>query len=97
MSFWSKLFPCRGCEAREAELDRASVRLAWFERQLDMQNRRLIEIADPRSNERLVQADRLDKRPIIAGPRADPNAGSIRLPGTEPPPPTDWEVDAEGA
>jgi len=92
MSLWTKLFSCRGCDAREAELQRKESQLRWFERQLDLQNRRLVEIADPRANERVVQADRLERKPILAGPRAAPDAG-IRLPGTEPAPIPDWEVD----
>jgi len=96
MSLWTKLFPCRGCEAKDAELERKEKQFRWFEGQLDAQNRRLVEIADPHANERVVQADRLSRKPIFAGPRADPNAG-IRLPGTEPAPPPTWEVDPEGA
>ena len=91
---WPKLFPCRGCEARDAELERAGKTLQWFESQLDQQNKRLIEIADPHANERVVQADRLKDRPILRPPRADPSAGLI-LPGTEPAPSPDWEVDPE--
>jgi hypothetical protein len=94
MSLWTKLFPCRGCEARDAEIARLERQIVWFEGQVNLQNRRLVEIADPRANERLVQADRLERKPILAGPRADPNAG-IRLPGTEPAPPPTWEVDSE--
>ncbi len=93
---WPKLFPCRGCEARDAELERIGKTLQWFESQLDQQNKRLIEIADPHANERVVQADRLGKKPILRPPRADPSAGLI-LPGTEPAPRPDWEVDDEAS
>ena len=95
MSFWSKLFPCRGCEAKDAELARREGQLRWFESQMDRQNKRLVEIADPHAEERVVQADRLSRKPIFAGPRAAPYAGT-RLPGTEPAPTPDWEVDPEG-
>ena len=87
------LFTCRGCEARTSEILRLEARLEWFEDQIDRQNKRLLEIADPRINERLVQADRLDRRPVTAAPRAAPDAPL--LPGTEPAPPPPWEVDAE--
>jgi hypothetical protein len=88
------LFGCRGCEAKSAEIRRLGEQLKWFEEQVDRQNRRLLEVADPRINERLVQADRLDRRPVTAAPRAAPDAPL--LPGTEPAPPPAWEVDVEG-
>jgi hypothetical protein len=92
MSFWSKLFPCRGCEARDAELERVQKSLRWLEGQVENQNKRLVEIADPHAEERVVQADRLGRKPITPPRRADPDAG-LRLPGTEPAPLPDWEVD----
>jgi hypothetical protein len=87
------LLSCRGCEAKNAEILRLEARLKWFEDQIDRQNKRLLEIADPRINERLVQADRLDRKPVTAAPRAAPAAPL--LPGTEPAPESPWEVDAE--
>jgi hypothetical protein len=86
-------WPCRGCAAKEEEIERLQEQLRWFEGQLDAQNKRLVEIADPRANERVVQAERLEKRPH-SPLRAAPAAGPI-LPGTEPAPPPMWEVDAE--
>ena len=89
-----RLFQCDGCKAKEEEIGRLHERIAWFEKQVDQQNRRLLELADPAANQRLVQADRLEKRPISA-PRAAP--ASPVLPGTEPSPPPTWEIDVEGA
>jgi hypothetical protein len=60
-----------------------------MEKQLDIQNQRLVEIADPRANERVVQAARLDRKPDTPPARVAPYAG-LRLPGTEPSP---LEVD----
>ena len=91
-----KLFgPCEACAAKDAEIQRLNDRLTWFETQVDRQNKRLLEIADPSANQRLVQADRLERRPITAAPRAAPP--EPLLPGTEPEAPPAWEVDGEGA
>ena len=87
------IFPCRGCASKEAEIGRLNDQLRWFEEQVDKQNKLLLEIADPRINERMVQADRLRERPVSAAPRAAP--ASPLLPGTEPAPPPAWEVDSQ--
>jgi hypothetical protein len=87
------LFSCRGCEAKEAEIRRLLERQKWFEDQVDRQNKRLIELTDPGANTRVVQADRLDRKPVTAPTRAAP--APPLLPGTEPAPPPAWEVDAE--
>ena len=94
MSLYTKLFPCRGCEAKDAELARTGETMRWLEEQIDLQNRRLVEIADPRANERVVQAARLDRKPDTPPARVAPYDG-LRLPGTEPSPEPGWEVDQE--
>lgn len=91
-----KLFgKCEGCAAKDAELARMHEREEWYQKQVDQQNRRLLELADPNANARLVQADRLDRKPVSA-PRAAPPPPPV-LPGSEPSPPRDWEVDAEAS
>lgn len=89
--------PCAGCEAREAEIRRLNDRCTRYEEQLDRAMKRFLELADPRANARVAQADRLAAQPVTTAPRpAAPEAPL--LPGTEPAPPYDepaWEVDAE--
>lgn len=85
--------PCEGCSARQAEIDRLERRLSRYDDQIDGLMKRMTELADPRINERLVQADRLERKPIPAPQRAAPEAPL--LPGTEPAPRPSWEVDSE--
>lgn len=84
---------CVACEAKDGEIARQKETIEWLQGQLDVQNKRFLEIADPRANERVVQADRLAARPITA-PKPMPAPGPL-LPGTEPSPATPWEVSDE--
>jgi hypothetical protein len=89
-----RIFGCRGCEARENEISRQQRVIEWLQGQVDVQNKRFLEITDPRANERVVQADRLDRKPVTTSRK--PSEPRPLLPGTEPSPSTDsWEVADE--
>ena len=88
-----RLFGCAACEAKDDEIAHQKEMIEWLQGQLDVQNKRFLEIADPRANERVVQADRLAKKPIST--QRPPRAAGPLLPGTEPSPESSWEVADE--
>jgi hypothetical protein len=81
---------CSACSAKDGEIARQKETIEWLQAQLDAQNKRFLEIADPGANSRVVQADRRAAAPISA-PQA-PKAVDPLLPGTEPSPAPSWEV-----
>jgi len=87
------LFPCRACKAKDDEIAHQQETILWLQGQLDRQNKRFLEIADPGANDRVVQADRRAAKPISAPkPLMAPEP---LLPGTEPSPAPSWEVTDE--
>jgi len=57
------LFRCRACRAKDQEIERLVAQVRWAQDQMDLQNRRLAEIAAPRTNERVAASLRQPRTP----------------------------------
>ena len=63
---------CRGCEAKDLEIERLNQRLDWAQGQIDTQNKRLSEIASPGANMRIARASGITLPRPVPVPRPLP-------------------------
>jgi hypothetical protein len=87
-----RLFRCRVCEAKDAQIEDLKKNLAWAQREVELSRKTLTEIVEPHANSRIAHSE----RPRPAAMRLVPGPA---IPGFEPPVQTFVEVDApaEGA